>query len=404
MRRVLFVQDDPGSREHLQANLRLLRDQMDIHVASSEQTARQQQWDSWEAIIADLDHNASRQVITRAKEEFPEVVRIGLTRKLSPRMWELRLVHQFVRTPWNPDELQVAVERACRLKDLLGDELICRTVGELGELPSIPSVYQQLTARLRDPDVSLHEIAGIIEKDAALSAKLLQLVNSTLFRTASEIATVKTAASYLGLEVIKNLVLSVELFRAFDGAGKLPGFSLEELQAHYQLTMAITRFLPLPRDLFDSALVAALLHDIGILLLAWKTPGRFAKFVECSRRQQRPLHLVEEELWGITHAEIGAYLLGLWGFPDVITEAVAYHHTPARVPHCAFDVTAAVYVADLLAHECEAATAPSRALACSPVDLDFLRQLGVDGHYEGWKALALQQAAARAPAACSRPA
>jgi HD-like signal output (HDOD) protein len=393
MRRVLFVEDDPANLQRLQTELRPLQNQFEIHVASSEQAAAERhQWDSWEAIVANMDQSAGIKLITAARESNPDVVRIGLTRKVSPKPLEIRLVHQFVRTPWNPIEIQVAVERACRLKDLLRDELICRTVGELGDLPSIPAVFQKLTARLQDPNVSLQEIARIVEEDTALSAKVLQLVNSTLFRTASEIATVKTAASYLGLEVIRNLVLSAELFRAFQNTTKQPGFSIEELQSHYQLTMSITRFLPLPRDMYDSALVAALLHDIGILLLAWKTPGRFAKFVECSRKQNQPLYKVEEELWGITHAEIGAYLLGLWGFPDVITEAVAYHHGPTRVPHCNFDVTAAVYVADLLAHESEASHSDSLMLTCSPVDFDFLRELGVAAQYESWKTMALQQA------------
>jgi HD-like signal output (HDOD) protein len=396
MRRVLLVTDDTAGLANLQSALRPIQDQLEIHIVSPEQAAaNQQRWDSWEAIVADMDQIAGQKVVATARDSFPEVVRIGLTRRVSPQLLEIRMVHQFVRTPLNPMELQVAVERACRLKDLLGDELICRTVGELGDLPSIPAVFQKLSAKLRDPDVSLNEIAQVIEEDSALSAKVLQLVNSTLFRTASEIATVRMAASYLGLDVITNLVLSAELFRTFAGVTSQAGFSIEELQSHYQLTMSITRSLPLPRDLYDSALVAALLHDIGILLLAWKTPGRFAKFVECSRKQNRPLHEVEEELWGITHAEIGAYLLGLWGFPDVITEAVAYHHAPTRVPHCHFDVTAAVYVADLLAHECDNANPLSRSLASAPIDLDFLRELGVAAQYEGWKAMALQQASAQ---------
>ena len=103
----------------------------------------------------------------------------------------------------------------------------------------------------------------------------------------------------------------------------------------------------------DAAIVAALLHDIGKLVLAYKMPDRFARLLARAQAEEKPLYQVEEELWGITHAEVGAYLLGLWGLPLRVTEAIAYHHAPSAVPHQRFDALAAVYVANLLAHESE---------------------------------------------------
>ncbi len=159
------------------------------------------------------------------------------------------------------------------------------------------------------------------------------------------------AASFLGLEVVKNLVLSLGVFKAFENLPAIAEFSLEEMQAHSRLTAAIAQRLGLSKEAQDAAVVASLLHDIGKLVLAYKMPNRFARLLASAKSEQRPLYRIEEELWGITHAEVGAYLLGLWGLPIQVTEAIAYHHTPSAVPHRGFDAISAVYIANLLAHE-----------------------------------------------------
>jgi putative nucleotidyltransferase with HDIG domain len=301
-------------------------------------------------------------------------------------------VHQVLCDPLDLRELEVALERSCRLRDLLRGERICQTVGELGELPSAPGVYLALVEKLNRPETSVGEIAELIEGDVGTSARLLQLVNSIVFRTSREIVTVKMAASFLGLDVIKNVVLSMEAFQAFQKIPAIPGFSLDELQAHCRFTAAMAGQLPLPADVRDAAIVAALLHDIGKLVLAYKMPDRFARLLARARAEQKPLYQVEEEQWGITHAEVGAYLLGLWGLPLRVTESIAYHHAPATVPHQRFDALSALYVANLLAHEMEGTPGDRKW------DLQFLEGIGVASQLPGWKTMARELAGAQQPA------
>lgn len=405
MRKILFQEEDPKNLGILKMVLHPVQEEWETNlVPSAEAALNALSTAPWEAIVADLETKSGKGLLADARERFPDVVRIGLLGRARPPVGDLSLVHQFVSKPWELSELRTAVERSCRLRELLGDELICKTVGKLTDLPAVPSIYQKLTHILKDPDVSLQDVAKIVEGDFAISARILQLVNSSLFRTTREIGSVKTAASFLGLEVIKNLVLSMALFRAFEGVEKVPGFSLEDLQAHSRLTTEIVRALPLPRDMWDAAIVACLLHDVGKLVLAWKMPARFTKLLKRAREQARPLNQIEEELWGITHAEIGAYLLGLWGFPFAVTEAVAYHHAPSRVPHRCFDVLAAVYVSNLLAHECEAHLGVSGSLVAAHCDIDmaFLQELGVAEQLPAWRAIAQQQLASKAEAAAQR--
>lgn len=385
MRKVLFVRPDRQSCEALKNSLHPVLNQWHTAFAvGAVEAFEQMESNPWDIVIANLQSDNDKSFFFSVRESFPAIVRIGLVDQSRTKLPVASLVHQFLMKPFTLDELSVAVERSCRLRDLLDGEAMSRTVGDLGELPSAPVVYMKLVERLDEPDTSVEEIAEIVERDIAISAKLLRVVNSALFRTSQEIATVKMAASYLGLNVIKNLVLSTEISNQFDKMEKISGFSIEQLQIHSRLTAEIAKSMNLSREVRDAAIVASLLHDIGKLVLASKVPVRLSWLLSTAAEQERPLYEIEEELWGITHAEIGAYLLSLWGLPTSITEAIAYHHTPDRVPHCHFDALAAVYTANLLAHEQDGTNVKTK----SAIDDRFLHKLGVSEELPRWKVLA----------------
>jgi HD-like signal output (HDOD) protein len=393
MLKILLIQADAQSSQALQTALIPERGEWEMcFVSDAEEALHQLEMAPQDVIVADLASESDKAVLARVRESFPEVVRIGLVPQTHSRLRHLSIVHQFLMKPFDVKELEVAVERSCKLKELLQGELICRTLGKLEELPAAPTLYLRLLDKLnQEPEVSVDEVVEIVEADVAISAKLLQLVNSAIFRTSCEIATVKLAASYLGLNVIKDLVLSTEVFRAFEKSKPVPGFSVEELQIHGRLTAKIAGRMHLAGSTRDAAIVASLLHDIGKLVLAWKMPERFARLLARSREQNQPLYQIEEELWGITHAEIGAYLLGLWGLPVSVTEAIAFHHSPSRVPHYRFDAIAAVYIANLLAHDNDGSVQERQTVR----DLSLLQNLGVADQLPSWEEIAEEMAASR---------
>jgi len=393
MLKLLFVQANPQSSQALEAALIPQRDQWEMcFVSGAEPALHQLEMTPLDVIVADLVSESDKSFLARVRESFPEVVRIGLVNQTHSRLRHLSIVHQFLIKPFDLKELEVAVERSCKLRELLQGELICRTLGKLEELPAAPTLYLRLLEKLnQEPEVSVDEVAEIVEADAAISAKLLQLVNSAIFRTSREIATVRLAASYLGLNVIKDLVLSTEVFRAFEKSKPIPGFSVEELQIHGRLTAKIAGRMRLPDSTRDAAIVASLLHDIGKLVLAWKMPDRFARLLARASKQNQPLYQIEEELWGITHAEMGAYLLGLWGLPVGVTVAIAYHHSPSRVPHYRFDAIVAVYIANLLAHDHDGSVKDRHTLR----DLSLLQNLGVADQLPSWEEIAEEMASSR---------
>lgn len=397
MRHILFVDDEPRALDGLQRMLRPYRDRWDVAFASSGPMALQQmEVLPFDVVVTDMrmpgmDGGA---LLTEVRNRYPGTVRMVLTghTSLESALRAVPVAHQFLVKPCDPNMLQVAVERACSLQTLLGSELIRRTIGSMQSLPPMPKTYSGLVQALADPDSSLDKISHIIEQDVSISARILQLVNSPLFGMVQHISTLRTAVSYLGTEMIKNLVLSVETFRSFEGIQDLGGYTFERVHKHAYLTARITRRLPTQGHLKDAAGVAALLHDVGKLILMTHLPEHFKRVLESCRAQHRPMHEVEHELTGITHAEIGAYLLGLWGLPFSIVEAVAYHHTPSQVPHQQFDSLATLHVADVLAHENEGES--GETLVQNPVlDEAYLTSLGVQNQIESWRNLAARAAA-----------
>jgi HD-like signal output (HDOD) protein len=398
MTRVLFVDDEPGVFEGLQRMLRSQRDRWEMVFANGGtaalallETAR------FDVVVSDLHMPGmdGATLLKQVRDRFPYVVRIVLTGdlELKTAFRALDVAHQLLVKPCDPEGLRVAVERACSLKSTLDSNLLRRTVTAMGELPTLPRTYGALARAINDPEVSLDRMAKIVESDVAVSAKVLRLVNSAFFGLMNEIATVKTAVCYLGIEVLKHLVLAVEVFGVFKVPKPIAGFSMEKLQNHAQLTARIVKGLPVPRYLSDAAVVAALLHDVGKLVLAARLPEQLAQALRIASHEGQPLYAVEDKLLGFSHAGIGAHLLALWGLPSPIVEAVAYHHAPSLIPQQRFDTVAAVYLANVLAHECDHGQPSSDA---SPLlqetDLPYLDALDVTPHLPAWQAMAREAA------------
>ena len=133
------------------------------------------------------------------------------------------LAHQSFSKPCDPLELRLAIERAFRARSASGTPQMQALVGSLESLPSVPETYTRLTRVMNDPDAGLNEVAEIIEGDAAISTKLIQLVNSSMFAVAQRVDSVRDAASYLGMNLVRMLVLSAEVHERFSPAALQPG-------------------------------------------------------------------------------------------------------------------------------------------------------------------------------------
>jgi putative nucleotidyltransferase with HDIG domain len=373
MKRILFVDDEKLILDGIRRALHAERSRWEMRFAGGAEAAMQAlNAESFDVVVSDMRMPGIDGVtlLTYVREHFPSTARLvlsGYSESASTAL-AIPVAHQMLNKPCNGDDVRAAIERVCTLQDVLGTPELQKVVGTIGTLPSLSKTYQALAQAVQNPSTSLEQVAEIVERDIAMSAKILQLVNSAFFGLPQRVTEIQNAVAYLGMDTIKNLALASDTFRVFAPDPRFPPSLYETMQQHAYRTATIVKALGLDRKDCEVAAVSALLHDIGKLILASKMPDQFRDVLTLTEKSGCSQCEAEEELLGISHAEIGAYLLGLWGINRVVVESIAHHHRPTRIPHSGFDVSAAVYVANLLAHELD--VHPNDILGEELADLD----------------------------------
>jgi HD-like signal output (HDOD) protein/CheY-like chemotaxis protein len=394
MKGILFVDDEPGVLAGLSGVLRKQRS--DWHMAfvpSGAEALRELAAAPYDVIVSDMrmPQMDGAALLRQVQKDYPHVVRIVLSgqteEEVSRRL--VHVAHQFIAKPCEGRELRQTIERTCDLQMLLDRPALREAVGQLGQLPVKPSLYARLVEVLQEPRSSMSDAAAVIEQDVGASAKMLQLVNSAFFGLPQRVGDIRTAVSYLGLELVKTVALSVEMRAAQTELGSCAGFSVDAMQEHSLLAARIARRLMLSERIRgQDAFSAAMLADAGELVLISQQPRLFQEIVAEARRSERPLPAVEREVLGVTHAEIGAYLLGIWGLPYSIVEAVAHHHAPRPSSTTGLDVPTAVHVGGALAAELLSFDRDRHVGAGIELDHAHLVRAGLSSQLIAWREMA----------------
>jgi putative nucleotidyltransferase with HDIG domain len=392
MIKVLFVDDEPKVLEGLQRALRMQRDDWEMVFASGGAAGiAELNASPFDVVITDMrmPQVDGAALLRHAAEKSPQTVRIALSGQtdMGAMLRTVRYAHLFLTKPCEMSTIVGAVDRVRQLHALLSDTPLRALVGSVASLPTAPRVYTALERAVLSPDAGTDAVARIVAQDMALSAKIMQLVNSAFFGLPRSSTRIEHAVSYLGITVLRALVLAHEIAEVF-GNRPVAGFSLEAHETHALLVANIARRIMRDRTRADEAFIAAILHDVGKVMLVSRLPERFSEAAALATQNGTPLHVAEQELTGVTHAEIGAYLLGLWGLPFSIVEAVANHHTPGRVVAVtADDVLVAVHVANALAHELREGVVGAE----DRLDWEFLERIGADAFMPTWRQIAAEQ-------------
>lgn len=396
-KRVLFVDDEPKVLDGLRRMLRKLRDEWEMEFALSgrealEAMARQ----PFDVVVSDMrmPEMDGAALLSTVKERYPGTVRLILSGHSDKEMI-LRSVgptHQFLAKPCDADTLKDTVIRAYALRALLSSNELEAIVAGIDTLPSPPALYSKLIEVLQSPESSVQEVAEIISSDVGMTAKVLQLVNSAFFGLRRHIESLAQAISYLGLDTIQAIVLTAGAFSELSDNRE----ALEMAEALYPhsvkvgaLAGMIAKSVGDDKRLIDDSVMAGMLHDVGKLVFVAKLPGVWREANKMARDKKMPLQDAERAVAGVSHAELGGYLLGLWGLPNPIVEAVAFHHRPRTCLSQAFSVLTAVHVANALVIGTEAA--PDEPTA-RQLDTDYLQELGVADRVPEWQALANESA------------
>jgi HD-like signal output (HDOD) protein/ActR/RegA family two-component response regulator len=353
MKRIIFVDDEQALLDGLRARLYKHRGDWDMQFFSSGAEALAAfERQNIDLIVSDVRMPGmdGGQLLTLIKERWPSTVRIIVSGYSDPvqAVRLTSLAHQYIAKPCDGLQLENLIERCFNLQDVLRQAALRDLVGRIGQLPAMPSTYGRLQAALSSPAVTAAQIGDIVNSDAAIAGKVLQITHSAFFRLRKPMVRIKDAVTYLGFATIRNLVLSAEIFSRWNTPFDVLQSDPEQLQMHAQRMAAACRCVAASKAALDDAWLTGLLHDIGYWVLAQECPQQLGAAVELSLKQARPLFECERETMGATHAEIGAYLLGLWGLPWPVVEAVAWHHAPQAVPSQRYDLVGTLAVAHSL--------------------------------------------------------
>jgi len=394
MKNLLFVDDEPNVLQGLQRQLRAMRNEWDMNFIESGAKALDfMSTQPVDVIVSDMMMPGmdGSQLLTEVTKRHPNTVRIVLSGH-AEREAVMRLVgpaHQYLSKPCNAEELRNAIARAFALRDLLCNEQLKQLATRVKCLPSLPALYTQLNEEFQKKEPSLERAGEIISHDIGMTTKILQLVNSAFFGLPQPISRPAEAVMYLGLNTVRSLVLSLQIFSQFDSQ-TCRWFSLDTLASHCWITgLAARRVAHEERkdaNTQDQCFLAGLLHDVGQLILAVGLPEEYQEVLQTSKTLNRLVWEVEQEHFGATHASVGAYLLGLWALPNPIIEAVAMHHCPAACTVHEFSPVIAVHVADVFMHQRPGA---DTELPPPVIDLSHLTRLGLANRIEIWRKLCM---------------
>jgi putative nucleotidyltransferase with HDIG domain len=389
MKTVLFVDDDPALLEVTELLLSGMRDKWDMRfVQSGEQALKIFAEGSVDAVVSDMcmPRMSGAELLNEVMEKYPRTIRFVVSgyADMESVISCVGGTHQFLAKPCTGDVLQNALSRALDMENRVNSEQIQALVAQLKTVPSLPALYFDILKQLRSPDAPVERIGALISNDPAMTVKILHVVNSVFFGLGRQITDPTDAVIQLGLETVKSLVLSLHLFSQFE-SNPATKIEVEKLHHHSLATATtarqIARFAKRDARFSDTCFTAGLLHDIGRLILAANLSEKFAEATTRARENKELLAEAEQAVFGASHAEVGGYMLGLWGLPTPVVEASAFHHSPGASGNRDFSPLTVVHIADAFTHEGEK---DADGIAAR-LDESYLTEVGIWSKLPEWR-------------------
>lgn len=391
---ILFVDDEKRVLAAVRRLLHLYRNRWEMDfVTDSREAAKRISKKHYDLVLSDLQMPGLNgiELLKIVKAKSPASARVILTGDTDTKSVTQisQVAHRLLAKPCNPNEFKDIVMRLCILQESLPELSVRKRLLEQNSLPSQPSIFLELQETIDSKQTSTKAIAGVISKDMALAAKVIQLANSSYYGTNRKITELDIAVGLLGIDIVVSLALSFGTFNQF--SGRIDKAQLDALSEHSlliaQMAAEMATVLPVEDDVAREAFLAGLLHDCGKLFLAEDNSEIEYQIVrELSEQFRTPLWQTEENVWGMTHAKIGGLILDLWGLPLSLAEAVTFHHEPSKSSSPANNAAALIHVADLIYY----LKRDKNILNFdSQLDHELVASLGWTSHIENWKQMVL---------------
>lgn len=390
MKNILFVDDEVQVLDGLRRMLRHRRKEWRVvYVDNAQHALEALDKEPFEIIVTDMRMPGmdGAELLEIVRTRFPSMVRIILSghSEHDNIMKSVRPAHQFLAKPIGQAELEKVLVSALQMHKVLGNPNLLDILGKVESLPSMPQTYTRLIYEIEAEDSSLETVGKIIEQDMGMTATLLKVVNSAFFGLPRKISSPAQAASLLGLDILRTLVLSYQLFETFE-VRQPYRFSFEGLWRHStavgSFAKKIAQFEKLDKAQADEAFMAGMLHDVGKLSLYHFTPNRYRKVIDDVRDGAGTIYELETKRLGASHAEAGAFLMGLWGISDTIVQAIAFHHHPGAWHPQDLGLHSIVHASNVFEHELYIV---NKGYRVPLLDVDHFEAAGAADRLKDWR-------------------
>jgi HD-like signal output (HDOD) protein len=321
---MLFVDDDANLLQGLQRMLRPKRNEWSMtFVTGSKEALKEMERVCFDVIVVDMrmPEIDGAELLQLVKKICPKSVRIILSgqAELPTILKAIGCTHQYLSKPCDPETLKNAIERASRLRKFIFNEDLEEFVSQLEALPSQKKHYHTVVEELKKESPVLEVIADAIAADLSMSAKVLQLVNSSFFGPKRAVYSVVDAVGILGVDLLRKLIADAPIFKCTE-EDIVSGIDLVALN---QCSVEkATRSCSGDNVCSPFEKSAYQFSSIGKLVLALFKPDIYAQVLAVGSSDESLILEKETALFGTTHKVVGAYLLALWGIPDLIVERV----------------------------------------------------------------------------------
>ncbi|MBV7271339.1 HDOD domain-containing protein [Clostridium sp. PL3] len=290
------------------------------------------------------------ELLKRVKNLYPSIIRVILSgysdEDIIYKAIHSNIVKMYMLKPWKGDELKETIAEIFKTQEILNSKNLLTVINTIENLPTLPDTYIKLNRAIEN-NLNIDEITKIIENDQAISTEILHIVNSAFFGIKT--ASIKTALMNIGLSNVKNVILISDIFTNCSHIGS----DREMLWRHSSLCnkLFVKMYKRLRKEkILENYSSAGLLHDIGKIILVQSYPEKYAEFIKLSKlKKDTPDYEIEKEIFGITHNELGAYLLNWWEIPQPIVEVALYHDEPFKSNDINKELVAMVHLADCFA-------------------------------------------------------
>ena len=272
--------------------------------------------------------------LKQVKSLHPTVHRVlssgFLDRTIVQRFLSTGSVSTFIAKPWEDRFLVEKIGHIINVKRRLSEGRLLELINSIESLPTLPGIYEELLEAV-ESEKSMQEIADVLRKDPAVATSVLHVVNSAFFGR-ENVTSVRDAAVELGIEVIKDIVLSAALV----GKGQWNQAQMDSLKNVFLHSFMVNKYVPpvhrvIYRTAPEGLPSAGIVHDIGKILMLAHLFDRYQSVCEYQVQNAETTFWASEHALGFegnSHAELGAYLLDWWNFPEVMVEVALFHHCP----------------------------------------------------------------------------